>query len=411
VKVAVIGAGISGLGAARALAHGGAEVHVFEKDQRIGGHTRTVQLEDGTAVDAGFIVHNRENYPQFVKLMGELGVPTCPSDMSFAYSGPELSWCSRGLNGLWAERRLAFSPRYWRFWGEVARFNAWGRALARDPGALETPLGTALDAGGFGPDFRQAYLYPMAGAVWSTPPAEMEAFPTLALLRFFLNHGMLGFASQRRWRTLPGGTGRYLVPLARPFADRIRTGASVREVVRGAAGAEVLVEGEGRLAFDAVLFACHGDQVLPMLRDADALERDVLGAFRANPSPAWLHTDASVLPSRRRAWASWNFRRASGDPLLLTYHMNRLQPLAKNRDLFVTLHGQGRVDEAKVLARFDFEHPRFDLAALRAQARWREVSGRRHLHFAGAHWANGFHEDGLASGLRAAEAILALARP
>jgi len=411
VKVAVIGAGISGLGAARVLVLGGAEVHVFEKDGRVGGHTRTVVLEDGTAVDTGFIVHNRENYPRFVKLMGELGVPTCPSDMSFAYSGPELSWCSRGLNGLLAERRNAFNPRFWRFWGEVARFNAWGRALARDSGAPETPLGAALDAGGFGPDFREAYLYPMAGAVWSTPPAEMEAFPALALLRFFLNHGMLGLATQRRWRTLPGGTSQYLAPLARPFAGRIRTGVSVREVARTGSGAEVLVEGEGRLPFDAVLFACHGDQVLSLLGDADTLEREVLGAFRANPSPTWLHTDASVLPGSRRAWASWNFRRASGNPLLLTYHMNRLQPLGKRRDLFVTLHGQGRVDEAKVLARFDYEHPRFDLAALRAQARWGEVSGKRRVHFAGAYWASGFHEDGLASGQRAAEAILAGGRP
>ncbi|BDU77558.1 NAD(P)/FAD-dependent oxidoreductase [Mesoterricola sediminis] len=407
MRIAVIGAGISGLGAARALTLGGAEVHVFEGAERIGGHTHTARLGDGTAVDTGFIVHNRENYPRFVALMEELGVPTCASDMSFAYAGPGFSWCSRGLNGLLAERRNALDPRFWAFWREVARFNAWGNALARDPAARETPLGEALDAAGFGADFRRAYLYPMAGAVWSTPPAAMEAFPLLALLRFFRNHGMLGFTTQHRWRTIPGGTSRYLEPLARPFSDRIRTGAAVREVRRTEAGAEVRVAGEGALGFDAVLLACHGDQALALLADADPLEREVLGAFRPNPSPTWLHTDASVLPRRRRGWASWNFKGEPGNPLLLTYHMNRLQPLGAAPDLFVTLHGEGRVDPSKVLARYDYAHPRFDLAALRAQGRWAEVSGRRRVHFAGAYWANGFHEDGLVSGLRAAEAILA----
>lgn len=406
MKVAVIGAGISGLGAARALALGGAEVHVFEKAARLGGHTRTEVLPDGTAVDTGFIVHNRQNYPRFVKLMEELGVPTCPSDMSFAFAGPDLSWCSRGLNGLLAERSNAFRPRYWRLWAEVVRFNAWGNALALDSAAVEVPLGKALDAAGFGRDFRQAYLYPMAGAVWSTPPEGMEQFPALALLRFFRNHGMLGLATQRKWRTIPGGTSGYLHPLTLPFAQRIRTGASVRGVWGDGAGAEVLVEGEGRLRFDAVLLACHGDQALALLEGPDDLEREVLGAFRPNPSPVWLHTDASLLPPRRRAWASWNFRRAPGSPLLVTYHMNRLQPLVGRRDLFVTLHGGGHLDEAQVLARYDDEHPRFDLAAIKAQARWQEVNGRRSLHFAGAYWANGFHEDGLASGLRAADAIL-----
>ena len=407
MKVAVLGSGIAGLSAARRLTLAGAEVHVFEREARIGGHTRTVDLPDGRAVDTGFIVHNRVNYPRFVALMEELGVPTGPSDMSFAYAGPSLSWCSRGLNGLLAERRHALSPRFWRFWREVLRFNAWGRALAADPSVGERPLGEALREGGFSEDFRRAYLLPMAGAVWSTAPGEMDAFPTLALLRFFRNHGMLGVVTQHPWRTIPGGTRRYLEPLARPFAARIRTGAQVQEVRRGPAGPELQVAGEGRLTFDALVFACHGEQVLPLLADADPLEREVLGAFRDNRTPVCLHTDSALLPKARRGWASWNFRQAPGDPLLVTYHMNRLQPLGPGGEVFVSLHAEDRVDPAQLAARFEDGHPRFDLAAIRAQARWAEVNGRGGIHYAGAYWANGFHEDGLVSGLRAAEALLA----
>ncbi len=405
MKIAVLGAGISGLGAAYRLTQGGHEVHVFEKEGRIGGHTHTVTLEDGTAVDTGFIVHNKVNYPSFLRLMEELGVPTCPSDMSFAFDGPELAWCSRGLNGVLTRRRHLFSPRFWRFWKEVARFNDWGTALAQDPNAVEETLAEALDRAGFGEDLRQAYLYPMAGAVWSTPVKEMEAFPALALLRFFHHHGMLGFATQRPWRTIPGGTSRYLEPLSRPFRDRIRTGARIAEIRREPDRVILPVEGEGHLAFDEVVFACHGDQVLPLLADPTPQEREILGAFRPNPSPTWLHTDTSILPRRRRAWASWNYRRTPDARLLLTYHMNRLQPLGTSRDLLVTLHGQGQVDETKVLRRFDYEHPRFDLPALKSQTRWHDISGQNHTHFAGAYWSSGFHENGLASGERVATAI------
>jgi predicted NAD/FAD-binding protein len=249
----------------------------------------------------------------------------------------------------------------------------------------------------------------MAGAVWSTPPGEMEAFPAQALLRFFHNHGMLGFTTQQAWRTIPGGTSRYLEPLTRPFAARIRTGAHVALVRRENGGPELEVAGEGRLPFDAVVFACHGEQVLPLLADADPLEREVLGAFRDNRSPVWLHTDASILPQARRGWASWNFRQTPGSPLLLTYHMNRLQSLGPGGEVFVTLHGEGQVDPTAVVARFEDGHPRFDLAAIRAQARWADIDGRGGIHYAGAYWASGFHEDGLASGRRAAEAILARA--
>ncbi len=406
MKIAIIGAGISGLGAAYALrAH---DVHVFEKEPRLGGHTNTVILEDGTAVDTGFIVHNRPNYPNFVRLIEDLGVPTCASDMSFAFDGPELPWCSRGLNGLLTRRSHLFRPRFWRLWGEVARFNTWARTQALSE-VTETPLGEALDRAGFSVDFRRHYLYPMAGAVWSTPLDEMTAFPALALMHFFHHHGMLGFATQFPWRTIPGGTSRYLEPLSRPFRERLRLGTQVHRVIREPGAAVLEVAEEGRLTFDQVIFACHGDQVLPLLGDPTPLEQEILGAFQANQSPTWLHTDTMILPKQRRAWASWNYRRTLDDRLLLTYHMNRLQPLATQQDLLVTLHGEGAVDEAKVLRKLHYEHPRFDLGALQAQARWQEISGHHRTHFAGAYWSSGFHEHGLVSGYRVAKVLLGAA--
>jgi predicted NAD/FAD-binding protein len=244
----------------------------------------------------------------------------------------------------------------------------------------------------------------MAGAVWSTPVADMGAFPAMTLLRFFRNHGMLGLATQRPWRTIPGGTARYLAPLTLPFRDRIHTGAIIRSVTRVPGGVAVKLEGDEPRRFDHVVFACHGDQALLLLEDATPLEREVLGAFRYRANPTWLHQDASVLPLRRRAWASWNAHPAPGG-MLLTYHMNRLQPLGTPQDWFVSLHPEGRVDPGKVAARLSYEHPAYDAAAVTAQGRWSEISGRDRTHFCGAYWGYGFHEDGLRSGYRVAECL------
>ncbi len=402
-RIAVFGAGVSGLTAAWLLGRVH-EVHVFEREDRVGGHTHTHALEDGTRVDTGFIVHNRATYPLFIRLMDELGVETAPSDMSFAYHGPDQVWCSRGLNGVLARRSNLLSRRYWAFWREVVRFNALGRRLLAS-GALEEPLGAWLGREGFSEDFRRWYLLPMAGAVWSTSPLEMEAFPAATLLRFFENHGFLGLTTQHPWRTIPGGTSRYLEPLCRPFRDRIRTGLQDLEVRRAGPGVQVRIPGEEPQAFDQAVFACHGDQVLPLLPDADALEREVLGSFRSHRNETLLHTDRALLPPARRGWASWNAREAGPSQLRVTYHMNRLQPLGRREDLFVSLNEADAVDPAQVLRRMAYEHPRYDLAALRAQGRWDEVSGRRAVHFAGAYWRYGFHEDGVWSGVRVARAL------
>ena len=407
MRIAVIGSGISGLGAAHFLSpeH---EVWIFEKDDRVGGHTHTVKVDGSAgalAVDTGFIVHNRENYPNLVALLERLGVPTCPSDMSFAYQGPEFDWCSRGLNGLLSDRANLLNPRYWAFWKEVLRFNPLGRTFLQHP-APDLTLAEFLDQHRFSLDFRQAYLLPMAGSVWSMTLSEMEGFPALALLQFFHNHGMLGVTTQRPWRTIPGGTSRYLEPITRPFRERIRTGVEV-SIRRTEQSATVQVAGEGPQAFDQIIFACRAPQVLQCLADVTALEREVLGSFSSSVNPVWLHEDLSLLPKHRRGWASWNYRKRpeAPDHLLLSYHMNRLQPLATDREFLVTLHPEGQVDETKVQRKLVYEHPRFTLEALRAQGRWQEISGSNRTHFCGAYWRYGFHEDGLWSGMRVARSL------
>lgn len=406
-RIAVIGAGVAGLTSAYLLSRRH-EVHVFEREDRIGGHTHTVTVEtsDGpVAVDTGFIVHNPARYPYFLRLMGELGVGTAPSDMSFAFHGKTLEWCSRGLNGLLTQRRNLFDPAFWSLWREVARFNRAACHLARE-GSAELTMGAFLDGHGFSPFFRRNYLYPMAGAIWSTDVEAMEIFPAVTLARFLDHHGMLGFTTQVPWRTIEGGTSRYLKPLARPFLERIHTGVRVWNVRRSGQGVAFDVEGEGSLAFDDVVLAVHGDQVLGLLQEPNALEQEVFAAFRSNRHDVWLHRDASVLPRQRRAWASWNYRETGDEGrLLLTYHMNRLQPLRTTEDLLVSLDASGRVDEDRVLRRFVYEHPRYDLPVERFRARWADVSGTDHIHYAGAYWGFGFHEDGVVSGMNVAERL------
>ncbi|MGK2858229.1 MAG: NAD(P)/FAD-dependent oxidoreductase [Thermoanaerobaculia bacterium] len=410
-RVVVIGSGISGLSAAWLLSRR-FEVSLFEKDERVGGHTHTVMVDtpDGQlSVDTGFIVHTERNYPNFIRLMRELGVETQASDMSFAVTSfdDDFEYSSRGLRGFFAKRSNAFNPAHYRLALEIMRFNKEAKALASSPDASRLTLGEMLDRGRFGQEFRELYLYPMASAVWSMSFAEIVGFPAAALVKFFDHHGMLGIDTHPEWRVIRGGSHRYLAPITGPFRDRIVTGAKISRVSRDEEGVEVHFDDRATLRFDEVVFACPGDQVLPILEKPSEEERSVFSKFRTSSNATVLHTDSRLLPRRADARASWNY---GIDPraqrqVSVTYHMNRLQSLKAQDDYCVTLNGTDRIDPSKIVKSMVYHHPSYDQEALDAQARWSEVSGVGHTHYCGAYWYYGFHEDGLNSGLRVARAL------
>lgn len=405
MKVAVVGAGVSGLVAAHLL-KGVHEITVFESERRVGGHAHTVDVEVAghrIAVDTGFVVYNERTYPGLTKLFASLGVATQPSDMCFGVvcerSGIE--WGSRSLGALLANPGNVLRPEVWRMLGDVGRFFRDARALL----ALHEPklaLGDWLHGAGYSAAFLDLFLVPLGAAIWSAEPSALLRFPAQSFVGFLANHGLLSLRGNLEWRTVSGGSRRYVEHLTAGFADRIRTGCPVHTVRRTPHGVELSAGGTVH-RFDRVVLACHSNQALALLADASDLERRVLGAIRYQPNDALLHTDASLMPRARRAWASWNYRvpRDRRDAVLVTYHMNRIQRLAAPRDLFVTLNGADRVAPERVLARFSYAHPVQDAAAGEAQALHGQIDGRGGVHFAGAYWGFGFHEDGLASAHRA----------
>ena len=402
MRVAIVGTGISGLAVAHGL-HERHDVVLFEAAEWIGGHTHTVPVAvEGRsyAVDTGFIVYNEGNYPRFSRLLAELGVSTQPSDMSFAVSceATGLEYGTRSLGALLARRSNALRPGFLRVLRDHFHFAADARRLLAAPDEKVT-LGDFARGRGYSAEFLRHYLVPMGAAIWSAEPARLLAFPALAFVRFFANHGLLSRGQQARWRVVSGGSQRYVDRLVTPFRGRVRTGCAVHRVARGAQGAEVTSDA-GVERFDEVVFAVHSDQALALLADARDAERAVLGAIRYQPNEVLLHTDTSVLPRRRRAWASWNYHvpAAPQGRATVTYHMNRLQGIDAPVDLCVTLN-DARVDPRKVLARFEYAHPVYDAAAFRAQREHARVSGRDHTHYCGAYWGYGFHEDGVRSAL------------
>ncbi len=410
-RIAVIGSGISGLSAAHFLSRRHS-VTLFEREERLGGHTHThrVQAPEGALpVDTGFIVHNPRNYPKLSRLLRELSVETQQSDMSFSVSsggdGPD--WSSREPLRL-ALRSANLLDRAWRgFLPEIARFNRRAPCLLDEPSPDRLTLSEYLTRERFGKRFRDHYLYPLAASVWSTSADRVDDFPAATVVRFFKNHGFLGFFTQSPWRSIRGGSASYIPPLTAPFRERIRLAAPIERVMRDGRGVTVRARGLADERFDEVVFACHGDQVLPMLADPTPEETSVFSAFRTSANEAKLHTDTSVLPFRRRAWASWNFRRsrAQDGRLSVTYHMNRLQALPTGTDYCVSLNANGEVDPSRLLARMEYRHPLFTRESAAAQRRWAEVSGVFRTHYCGAYWGYGFHEDGLVSALAVAERL------
>jgi predicted NAD/FAD-binding protein len=398
MRIAVVGSGVSGLGAAHLLARAH-EVEVFERDARPGGHANTV-VHDGLPLDTGFLVHNTRTYPLLCRLFDELGVRTHESDMSFsvACGSCGLEWSGRRP---FAQRRNARDPRFLALLWEVGRWLRTARAsLEREPG--ERPLAEYLDAHRYSARFRRHFLVPLVSALWSAPPGRALEFPAGAAIRFFDNHGMLGFG-RFRWRTVTGGSRTYVDALAGSLGDRLHLGLGVRSLRRDADGVDVRTADDVVRRVDAVVVATHADQALRLLEDPSDAERSVLGAFEYAPNVATLHTDSSLLPRERAARASWNYRLGGGGRPSVTYHLNRLQGLDAERDYCVTLNEE--VAEEHVLERFTYEHPQYTPATLRAQAALPALSGDRRTWYAGAHHGNGFHEDGLASGVRAAAAL------
>jgi predicted NAD/FAD-binding protein len=410
-SVAVIGAGISGLGAAYFLSRRH-RVQLFERDSRLGGHTNTVVVEGSSgpvALDTGFLVHNDRTYPNLTRLFGELGVPTRDSDMSFAVSCERtgLEYSSRGANGFFAQRRNLLRPSHLSLLGEIVRFNREAPALLDRPDAEAQTLGDFLEWRRFGEGFTHRYLFPMASAIWSASLEAIRSFPAVTLIRFFDNHGLLSLSAQPTWKVVDGGSHTYIPRLVAPLSRDVHRDASIDAVRRSEAGVTLTFRDRPSMQFDEVVFACHGDEVLPLLADASDRERDVFTRFTTTANVAWLHTDASVLPGERRARASWNYQLAADADAspTVTYDLNRLQGLTTPEQYCVTLNPGGGIDEDRVIRRFVYRHPLYTQEAIRAQRAWSEVSGVNRTHFCGAYWRYGFHEDGLHSALRVARAL------
>ena len=407
-RIAIVGTGISGLGAAWALCQDN-DITVFEADNRIGGHSNTVDVEtpDGPlAVDTGFIVYNEVTYPNLTRLFSSLGVSTELSNMSFAYSLDRQFEYGASLGGVLAEPGNLLSPRFLRMLRDINRFRRIGTMLQPEAGEN---IGELLERYGFSPGFLDDYLYPMAGAIWSAQRSDISRFPAASILRFLANHGLIEIVGRPTWRTVTGGSRSYVNRLAMPFADRIRTNSPVNRIVR--LGGQVLVESNGQTqSFDQIILATHPDQALAILgEDATDSERALLGAIRYESNSAVLHSDSSLMPRNRRVWSSWNAMAEEAgrrhQVASVTYWMNRLQNLDPSYPLFVSLNPLREPDPGQVHARFAYAHPQFDLESVAAQRGLATIQGLSNTWFAGAYLGYGFHEDGLQSGLNVAAAL------
>lgn len=409
MKIAVVGAGISGLVCAYLLS-GVHDLTLYEKEERLGGHTNTVVVShEGRSipVDTGFIVFNERNYPKFCTLLQRLGVASRPTTMSFSvrdsrsgfeYGGSSLA----GVVGAWSN---LLRPRWWSVMAGVATLGRTGAAEMADVGPDAT-IGDLYQSGRFSRGFLDDYLVPMAAAIWSAPREALLEFPARFFLRFFDNHGMLDLRTRPQWRTVEGGSRTYIDAMMGTIGSASRTAQPVVRVRRGPDGVIVSTPAVDEL-FDAVILATHADQSLAMLADATDAERRILSAMPYQANEAVLHTDERLLPRRRRCWAAWNYRLTSDParPAAVTYNMTMLQGLGTRTPLCVTLNDTAEIGPASIVRKFTYHHPLYTLAGDRARAHWSEISGASRTHYCGAYWGNGFHEDGVVSALRVCERL------
>jgi predicted NAD/FAD-binding protein len=409
MKIAIVGTGISGLVAAHRL-HREHEIVVYEAGDRVGGHSHTVEVESEAGshwIDTGFIVFNDRNYPNFERLLEQLEVPSQPSHMGFSVSDGRGEFEYSGTpRGIFARPAHMLSPAFLGMLRDWRRFNREAQALIGMNGTAPS-LGHWLEERGFSRHFIERLIVPQASAVWSADPEQMWSFPASFMAEFFDNHGMFSLRDRPRWRTVRGGSRSYVEAITQPWRDRIRLRAPVRSIERLEGSVRIAAAGCESEDFDQVVVATHSNQALAMLADPSEAEREILGAIPYQRNEAVLHTDTSLLPRRRSAWASWNFHLtepASGRTTV-TYWMNNLQRLRAKREFLLTLNRGEAINPAKVLRRFTYEHPVYTAAGVAAQARHGEISGVRRTHYCGAYWGWGFHEDGVLSAIRACERI------
>jgi predicted NAD/FAD-binding protein len=429
LRVAIVGSGISGLAAAHAL-RGLADVTLFEAGDYFGGHTHTVDVTlpgpQGPVthgVDTGFLVFNEHTYPQLIALFAALGVETAKSDMSFsvqvpgALNGRALEWSGSSLNSVFAQRGNLGNWKFLRMLADIVRFNRVTTVLAQSGAdsapAMMQPLGDFLRDQRFSGEFRDWYFLPMMGCIWSCPTEQMLRFPVATMIRFCHNHGLLQITNRPQWWTVKGGARHYVDKIVSQIGDK-RLNTPVRLIERDESGVRVVTDRQAE-RFDKVVLAAHSDQSLAMLRAASTAEQGVLGAIRYQPNRAVLHTDASVLPQKKLAWAAWNYERTPASTqqaagVCLHYLLNMLQPLPFSQPVVVSLNPVGDIARQDILGTFDYTHPVFDLAAIQAQKELAGLQGAQHSYFCGAWTGYGFHEDGLKSGLQAAQLLLQHAR-
>ncbi|CAH0540598.1 NAD(P)/FAD-dependent oxidoreductase [Vibrio marisflavi] len=408
MNIAIIGTGISGLTCGYHLAREH-NVTLFEANDYIGGHTATVdvQLDDHIyAVDTGFIVFNDRTYPNFITMLEEIGVQGNPTEMSFSVNNQRigLEYNGHTLATLFAQKRNLFSPKFYRFIAEILRFNKLAKVHhAQNSGDETYTLGDFLQAHAFSEYFCENYILPMGAAIWSSSMADIRSLPVTFFFRFFLNHGLLDIVNRPQWYVIPGGSRSYIEPLTRDFKDEIRLNCPVYSVKRDAAGVTI-ESSKGAERYDYVIFACHSDQALALLNDRTEPEREVLQSMAYRANDVVLHTDTTLLPNAKSAWASWNYlideKTESGQLLpSVTYNMNILQGIQSNHTFCVSLNSTERINPIKVIRSFVYHHPVFTTQSIQARARKDEINGENRTWFCGAYWYNGFHEDGVKSAL------------
>ena len=410
-KIAIIGTGVSGLTCGHLL-HKHYDVTLFEKNDYIGGHTATVDVEHSGinyAVDTGFIVFNDRTYPYFEKLLERIGVKRKPTQMSFSVHNEATGFEYNGhtFSSLFAQRRNIVRPKFWRLLYDIVRFNKLCKALHAKGHYTEQSLGQLLQQHRFNDFFKYHYILPMGAAIWSTSIKEMENVGVEFFVKFFFNHGLLDITNRPQWYVIPGGSREYIKPLIAGFADNIKLNSHIKSVTRNAEGVTITFADDQKAQFDKVIFACHSDQALALLGDPCEQETTVLGAIPYTENSVVLHTDESLLPDRKAAWASWNYllNNNTDKAAVVTYQMNILQGIESDTQFCVTLNHLEGINQSKILREFTYHHPVFNQESIAAQQQKHTVDGQNNTYFCGAYWYNGFHEDGVRSAVDVAKQL------